>query len=248
VLDAQGNPVQTLALTRAGVTIGRLANNALRLDAPVVSRTHARIDWDGARVMVTDLGSKSGAQLGTMRLSPQTPQVWDPAQTLQIGPYTLRLHIGAPAPADPAPPVTGDLHAAPTQKVREAGLSVALSPAHTALTLIPGEPTSVEVRVTNRTNAPQTVALALSGLPEAWVEPAPTLRVAPFSMKTASIRVQAPASPEALFVPMRCACAPRLRKILSAAPNCNWNGESRRFWRGRWRLRRIARWDVSRRL
>jgi len=201
VLDAQGNPVQTLALTRAGVTIGRLANNALRLDAPVVSRTHARIDWDGARVMVTDLGSKSGAQLGTMRLSPQTPQVWDPAQTLQIGPYTLRLHIGAPAPADPAPPVTGDLHAAPTQKVREAGLSVALSPAHTALTLIPGEPTSVEVRVTNRTNAPQTVALALSGLPEAWVEPAPTLRVAPFSMKTASIRVQAPASPESAVRP-----------------------------------------------
>jgi hypothetical protein len=201
VLDAQGNPVQTLALTRAGVTIGRLANNALRLDAPVVSRTHARIDWDGARVTVTDLGSKSGARLGTMRLSPQTPQVWDPAQTLQIGPYTLRLHIGAPAPADPAPPVTGDLHAAPTQKVREAGLSVALSPAHTALTLIPGEPTSVEVRVTNRTNAPQTVALALSGLPEAWVEPAPTLRVAPFSMKTASIRVQAPASPESAVRP-----------------------------------------------
>jgi hypothetical protein len=201
VLDAQGNPVQTLALTRAGVTIGRLANNALRLDAPVVSRTHARIDWDGARVTVTDLGSKSGVQLGTMRLSPQTPQVWDPAQTLQIGPYTLRLHIGAPSPADPASPVTGDLHAAPTQKVREAGLSVALSPAHTALTLIPGEPTDVEVRVTNQTNAPQTVALSLSGLPETWVEPAPALRVAPFSMKTAIIRVQAPASPESAVRP-----------------------------------------------
>ena len=101
VLDAQGNPVQTLALTHTGITVGRLANNALRLDDPVVSRNHARIDWDGARVTVTDLGSKSGAQLGTMRLSPQTPQVWDPAQTLQIGPYTLRLHIGAPSPADP---------------------------------------------------------------------------------------------------------------------------------------------------
>jgi hypothetical protein len=201
VLDAQGNPVQTLALTRAGVTIGRLANNALRLDAPVVSRTHARIDWDGARVTVTDLGSKSGAQLGTMRLSPQTPQVWDPAQTLQIGPYTLRLHIGTSSPADPAPPVTGDPHAAPTRKVGEAGLSVALSPAHTALTLIPGEPADVEVRVTNQTNAPQTVALSLSGLPETWVEPAPALRVAPFSMKTAIIRVQAPASPESVVRP-----------------------------------------------
>jgi hypothetical protein len=201
VLDAQGNPVQTLALTRAGVTIGRLANNALRLDAPVVSRTHARIDWDGARVTVTDLGSKSGAQLGTMRLSPQTPQVWDPAQTLQIGPYTLRLHIGAPSPVTPSQPVTGDLHAAPTQKVGEAGLSVALSPAHTALTLIPGEPADVEVRVTNQTNAPQTVALSLSGLPETWVEPAPALRVAPFSMKTAIIRVQAPASPESVVRP-----------------------------------------------
>ncbi len=201
VLDAQGNPVQTLALTRAGVTIGRLANNALQLDAPVVSRTHARIDWDGARATVTDLGSKSGARLGTMRLPPQTPQVWDPAQTLQIGPYTLRLHIGTSSPADPAPPVTGDPHAAPTRKVGEAGLSVALSPAHTALTLIPGEPADVEVRVTNQTNAPQTVALSLSGLPETWVEPAPALRVAPFSMKTAIIRVQAPASPESVVRP-----------------------------------------------
>jgi hypothetical protein len=201
VLDAQGNPVQTLALTHTGITVGRLANNALRLDDPVVSRNHARIDWDGARATVTDLGSKSGARLGTMRLPPQTPQVWDPAQTLQIGPYTLRLHIGAPSPADPAPPVTGDLHAAPTQKVREAGLSVALSPAHTALTLIPGEPADVEVRVTNQTNAPQTVALSLSGLPETWVEPAPALRVAPFSMKTAIIRVQAPASPESVVRP-----------------------------------------------
>jgi hypothetical protein len=201
VLDAQGNPVQTLALTRAGVTIGRLANNALQLDAPVISRTHARIDWDGARATVTDLGSKSGARLGTMRLPPQTPQVWDPAQTLQIGPYTLRLHIGTSSPADPAPPVTGDPHAAPTRKVGEAGLSVALSPAHTALTLIPGEPADVEVRVTNQTNAPQTVALSLSGLPETWVEPAPALRVAPFSMKTAIIRVQAPASPESVVRP-----------------------------------------------
>jgi hypothetical protein len=201
VLDAQGNPVQTLALTRAGVTIGRLANNALQIDAPVISRTHARIDWDGARATVTDLGSKSGARLGTMRLPPQTPQVWDPAQTLQIGPYTLRLHIGTSSPADPAPPVTGDPHAAPTRKVGEAGLSVALSPAHTALTLIPGEPADVEVRVTNQTNAPQTVALSLSGLPETWVEPAPALRVAPFSMKTAIIRVQAPASPESAVRP-----------------------------------------------
>ncbi len=220
VFDAQGSPTQTLALTRSGVTIGRLANNTLQLDAPVVSRSHARIDWDGARVLVTDLGSKSGTQLGMRRLSPQTPHVWDPAQTLQIGPYTLRLHAGAPVPADSA-----DLHAAPTRKVGDAGLMVTLSPAYTALTLIPGEPTNVEVRVTNRTHAPQTVALSLSGLPETWVEPAPTLRVAPFSMKTTSIRIQAPASMESIVRPYEV----RLRATSQEDPSLS--AELRLEWR-----------------
>ncbi|MGC9040720.1 MAG: choice-of-anchor D domain-containing protein, partial [Roseiflexus sp.] len=204
VIDAQSGSVRAIALTPAGITVGRLANNALQLDAPVVSRNHARIDWDGSRATITDLGSKSGTRLGRVRLTPQTPQVWEPGQEVHIGPYTLRLDIGAPLSSEPSPGAPTDVHAAPTQRIAgdaPSGLALALSPVQMALTLIPGEATDVEVRVTNRTAAPLTVALVLEGLPEPWVEPVPTLRVPPFSMKTTSVRVQAPATVESMVRP-----------------------------------------------
>ncbi|MFQ3684702.1 choice-of-anchor D domain-containing protein [Roseiflexus sp.] len=204
VTDAQSGSVRVIALTSAGIVAGRLATNSLQLDAPVVSRTHARIDWDGSRVTITDLGSKSGTRLGHRRLSPQSPEVWTPDQEVHIGPYMLRLQFGTASPARPSPDAPADLHAAPTQRVAggaQRGLALALSPAQMALTLTPGELTDVEVRVTNRTDAPLTVALVLEGLPESWMEPAPTLRVPPFSMKTTGMRVQAPASPESAVRP-----------------------------------------------
>ncbi len=204
VIDAQSGSVRVIALTSAGITVGRLANNALHLNTPIISRTHARIDWDGSRATITDLGSKSGTRLGHVRLTPQTPQVWEPGQEAHIGPYTLRLQIGAASPARPSSDASPDLHAAPTQRVAgsaPAGLALALSPLQTALTLTPGELADVEVRVTNRTAAPLTVALSIEGLPESWIEPAPTLRVPPFSMKTTSVRVEAPATSEGMVRP-----------------------------------------------
>lgn len=204
VIDTQSGSARVIALTSAGMTVGRLANNTLQLDAPVISRNHARIDWDGSRATITDLGSKSGTRLGPVRLTPQTPQVWESGQEVRIGPYTLRLQIGVSSSAEPAPGAPADFPAAPTQRVvggAPAGLALSLSPGQMALTLTPGELTDVEVRVTNRTAAPLTVALVLEGLPESWVEPAPTLRMPPFSMKTTSVRVQAPATSESMVRP-----------------------------------------------
>ncbi len=215
LLDVEGRPGRVVELTSAGVTVGRLAGNTLQLDAPVISRSHLRIDWDGRRVLVTDLGSKGGTQLGSIRLAPQTPQVWHPDQALQAGPYTLRLHIGPPPPqAAPASPVAGPpaprraAEAAPAAPTRRGagseaapGLVLALPPGQSALTLTPGEPAHVEVRVTNRTPAPLTIALAIDGLPAGWVEPAPTLRVAQFASATAALVVTAPALPESAAGP-----------------------------------------------
>src|SRR5690349_19586843 len=53
VLDAQGQPTQTVELTNAGLTVGRLPANNLVLNANTVSRNHLRIDWDGQWVTVT---------------------------------------------------------------------------------------------------------------------------------------------------------------------------------------------------
>src|SRR5215216_1154874 len=71
LLDAHGRPARTIALTKQGLTIGRLPNSSIVLDAPTVSRAHARIDWDGRHATVTDLDARSGTQLGNSRLAPQ---------------------------------------------------------------------------------------------------------------------------------------------------------------------------------
>jgi hypothetical protein len=52
--------------------IGREAGLALQLDADDVSRRHASLEHDGARVVVADLGSTNGTWVGGRRLSRPT--------------------------------------------------------------------------------------------------------------------------------------------------------------------------------
>ena len=124
LIDARGQPAQSVEVTAAGVTIGRLKSCALVLDDPTISRNHARVEWDGRRARVTDLGSKSGTFLGAMRLTPQTPYEWLPDQPLRIGRYTLRLYPGVPPPAPAAAAAAAAIPGAPTGRlVREDALS-----------------------------------------------------------------------------------------------------------------------------
>jgi hypothetical protein len=117
LIDARGQPAQSVEVTAAGVTIGRLKSSALVLDDPTISRNHARVEWDGRRARVTDLGSKSGTFLGAVRLTPQTPYEWLPDQPLRIGRYTLRLYPGAPPPAPAAAAAAAAIPGAPTGRL-----------------------------------------------------------------------------------------------------------------------------------
>ena len=135
LLDPQGQLIQTIQLTLAGITVGRQPGNDLVLNAPIVSREHLRIDWDGRRAYVTDLSSRSGSRLAGALIPPDQRQVWAASQPLQIGPYTLRLLTAAarasqqPDPllssllGDPAAPLPGQSSSG------EGRIAVALSPA-----------------------------------------------------------------------------------------------------------------------
>lgn len=129
LLDAQGRPAHSVEVTAAGVTIGRLRSSDLILEDPTISRNHARVEWDGRRATVVDLGSKSGTFLGATRLTPQTPYEWLPDQPLQIGRYTLRLYPGAPPSVPAAPPVAvSEVLGAPTSRLGPAAEPPSLSP------------------------------------------------------------------------------------------------------------------------
>jgi hypothetical protein len=227
LLDARGQPAQYAEVSSDGVTIGRLRSSDLVLDDPTISRNHARVEWDGRHARVTDLGSKLGTFLGAVRLMPQTAYEWPPEQPLRIGRYVFRLYPGALPPAagsaPPASPVAGSgrpesmagvssavAAAAPTgrllppeplQGVAEpapAPIALSIAPEQVALTLVPGERASVNVRVRNNTTLPLTISLTIDGFPSEWVDGMPTLSVAPGAQASATLTVSVPAASASL--------------------------------------------------
>lgn len=63
---------RTLVLLDGENVIGRDADAAVRIEAPGVSRRHARIVAEGARFTLEDLGSKNGTYVREQRLSSPT--------------------------------------------------------------------------------------------------------------------------------------------------------------------------------
>ena len=88
-LDSSAPPVAQhiqLNLTQPTILIGRDPHANLPLNAPVVSWHHARIDFDGARHTLTDLGSMNGTFVNGARVTRHHLQMND---VVQIGPFQL---------------------------------------------------------------------------------------------------------------------------------------------------------------
>ena len=84
----------------AGLLIGRGAGAGLVLDDASVSRAHARIDFDGARWTVADLGSRNGTYLDGQRLRGEllvpTPRVLRVGDSVLIPLVDLAGELAAP--------------------------------------------------------------------------------------------------------------------------------------------------------
>ncbi|RIK40420.1 MAG: protein kinase, partial [Chloroflexi bacterium] len=91
VIDPGGSRRLPVTLTTAGLTLGRVEGNDIVLPHDSVSRRHARIDWDGQRATVTDLGSSNGTNVGDARLLAHSAQDWRPGDWLNIGPFFIQL-------------------------------------------------------------------------------------------------------------------------------------------------------------
>jgi len=74
---------RTIALAAGENVIGRDEEVAVRIDAPGVSRRHARIVVTGAEVMLEDLGSKNGTYLREQRL--EAPAALRDGDTFRLG-------------------------------------------------------------------------------------------------------------------------------------------------------------------
>jgi hypothetical protein len=83
--DGRNYPLQI-----GSTVIGRGDQATLRLPDVGISRRHARIDFDGAQVVLTDLGSTNGSMVNGQRVS---AVALNPGDMIQIGTTTLTFRV-----------------------------------------------------------------------------------------------------------------------------------------------------------
>jgi ABC-type multidrug transport system ATPase subunit/pSer/pThr/pTyr-binding forkhead associated (FHA) protein len=136
--------VEEFLLSAPVATIGRSPECDLRLDHPVVSWRHARVDVAGGATTVSDLGSSNGTYVNGVELAPREPRKLVDGDGVRIGPFVLayRAQVGVTPAA-----VAGDRMTA----------AVTARPAQT-IVLAPSEPASLVVSAPS-----ETVRYELSG-------------------------------------------------------------------------------------
>jgi hypothetical protein len=81
---------RTYPLAIGSVVLGRGEQATLRLPDVGISRRHARIDFDGAQAVLTDLGSTNGTMVNGQRVS---AVALNPGDMIQIGTTTLTFRV-----------------------------------------------------------------------------------------------------------------------------------------------------------
>ena len=88
-LQTEREPAPTFEVTRSGATVGRGAENAIRLEDLSVSRRHARITYRQGAYWLSDLGSMGGTWVDGTRLNAARRVV--AGQLIDIGVCRLRV-------------------------------------------------------------------------------------------------------------------------------------------------------------
>jgi adenylate cyclase len=117
VVEEEGEPQRVLEVAASPFRIGRRAGNDLVLWDYGVSRDHSRIERDGERWRVVDLGAANGTFLNGQRLTANAPTPLSAGDQIRIGRAVLHF---SPRPPDAAAP-TLRADTSDTTRVVEAG-------------------------------------------------------------------------------------------------------------------------------
>ncbi|MBI1876888.1 MAG: FHA domain-containing protein [Chloroflexi bacterium] len=71
-------------LSKQVITLGRHSDNMIRIDSPIVSNEHARIEFSGQSHTLTDLGSTNGTRVNGQLLSPYKPRLLAPNDIIRL--------------------------------------------------------------------------------------------------------------------------------------------------------------------
>jgi len=139
-------------LEGAGVTIGRAPDNMVVLESPEISSHHCRIDWDGTRIKLTDLGSRTSTFLDEHRLLPQVPQEWPLGQRARIGSYWLEVE-----------------QASGGEETKQT-IDVFVDKAWKSMVLVPGKAAECRITLANHRTTVDHVSVSVEGIPSEWVQ------------------------------------------------------------------------------
>ncbi len=226
VQDMSGQVRNSVKVTRYGVTVGQDAGNIIVLDGSDIAPQHLHVGWDGQQVSLTDLGAPGGATLSGQRLAPHTATRWNEQEIVRVGSYMLSWQISDPrAPARPPvvsappPPPPPPIYTPPTYAYTapipraETPEFVAQSPAHahasaarrigvaleetTHVTITPGQPVTVKVRLANLGTTVDHFSVTVEGMPPAWIRlPDQEVQLNPGKDTTVALTITTVRSPE----------------------------------------------------
>ena len=127
VVTAEGGQRRVHRLIDLPASIGRAPESDVQISDPAVSRTHARIGWDGARFVIEDLESTNGTSLNGAPLS-GAARLTD-GDTLSIAGVRAEFQVNAPTVVLAQPQAESGLRIdLATHEVSVHGRAVKLSP------------------------------------------------------------------------------------------------------------------------
>src|SRR5690242_13670711 len=85
---------QTFVLPEGPVTIGRTPECTVCVVHKSLSRRHARLEWEGGRLVLVDLGSKNGTYIGPVQV--QRHELRE-GETFRCGQVAFRLASTSPS-------------------------------------------------------------------------------------------------------------------------------------------------------
>ena len=91
-LALKGRPIRSYTFAKAAVTIGRGSEADIVLDNMGVSRSHARIEYEGGAYYLRDEGSSNGTYVDDRRIDRHR---LNGGETVHIGKFSLQVSFGA---------------------------------------------------------------------------------------------------------------------------------------------------------
>ncbi|HUF39611.1 MAG TPA: protein kinase [Anaerolineales bacterium] len=186
------------------MTVGRGDENGIILPGNSVSRSHARISYDGNIYRITDLNSTNGTYLGDTRLLPGVAEIWTPEKPVRMGDFWLKLVRAARATYidDPSKARTG-LHAGPvgsfpgtfvaSQIRSSAGQGrIGVVVDESGLTIEPGQTGALAVTLLNQGAVVDHFRTSVDGLPEGWATIPPPVQLMPGGQQHVRIPIVPP--------------------------------------------------------